>query len=152
MRNTLVSEISPLRVDIHKPVPKRAIRALADIIAKKFDPDKIILFGSYAYGRPRAVSDVDILVVMDTPDGEWSLMEAIRQALPRRTFGLDVLVKSQAEIERRIAIDDWFLQDIVTKGKVLYERNHGRVGSQSRKRLRRRTTVNASGRRRASYR
>ena len=130
---TTMSELSPLRVDIHKPVPKRAIRALVKIIAEKFDPEKIILFGSHAYGHPKSWSDVDLLVVMDTPNGEWPLVEAIRNSLPRKSFGLDLLVKSQAEIDRRIAINDWFLQDITTKGKVIYARDHRRVGRQSRK-------------------
>ncbi len=140
------SQDSVLRVDINKPVPKRAIRALVKIIAEKFNPDKIILFGSYAYGHPRPWSDVDILVVMDTPNGEWPLVEEIRKSLPRRSFGLDLLVKSQSEIERRIAIDDWFLEEIATKGKVLYEGNNGGVGAQSRKRLRRRASGNGKKR------
>ena len=126
-------ETQVLRVDPGKPVPKRAIQALARIIAEKFDPDRIILFGSYAYGRPKPWSDVDLLVVMDTPDGEWPLIDAIRAALPRCSFSVDILVRSQAEIERRIALNDWFLEDIMTKGKTLYARAHGRVGVQGRK-------------------
>jgi predicted nucleotidyltransferase len=42
----------------------RAIHAVAEQIAAKFQPEKIILFGSYAYGQPKAESDVDLLVVM----------------------------------------------------------------------------------------
>ncbi len=132
MSKSGAGELSPLRVGLDKPVPKRAIRALAQFIAEKFNPEKIILFGSYAYGHPKPWSDVDILVVMETPNGEWRLMEEIRQSLPRRSFGLDLLVKSQAEIDRRIAIQDWFLEEITTKGKVLYERGNGGVGVQSR--------------------
>ena len=77
MLKTDTGELSPLRVDLDKPVPMRAIRALAQIIAEKFDPEKIVLFGSYAYGHPKPWSDVDILVVMDTPEGPWPLTETI---------------------------------------------------------------------------
>ncbi len=50
--------------------PEEAIRAVVEHIARQFDPDKIILFGSYAYGDLRPWSDVDLLVVMDAPEGE----------------------------------------------------------------------------------
>ena len=43
-------------------VPMRLIRRFARQVAELFDPDKIILFGSHAYGTPHADSDVDILV------------------------------------------------------------------------------------------
>lgn len=114
---------------VNARVPMRTIRKFARIIIEKFDPDRIVLFGSYAYGNPQPWSDVDLLVVMETPEGEWPLVEAIRQSLPRHSFGLDVLVRSQAEIERRIAIDDWFLEEIMAKGIVLHERDHRRVGA-----------------------
>ncbi len=103
-----------------------AIRELAQSIAREFKPDKIILFGSYAYGEPKPWSDVDLLVVMDTPQGEAAAMRAVREALPRRSFSVDVLVRSQAEIDRRISLDDWFLEEITRKGQVLYEGTHRR--------------------------
>ena len=53
-----------------KPIPKRTIRAVAKHIAEKFQPEEIILFGSYAYGKPQPSSDVDLLVIMETPKGE----------------------------------------------------------------------------------
>jgi len=152
MAETTMSQSSPLRVDLDKPVPKRAIRVLTKIIAEKFNPEKIILFGSYAYGQPKPWSDVDLLIVMDTPNGEWPLIEAIWDALPPCSFGVDVLVRSQAEIDRRIAINDWFLQEITAKGKVLYARDHRRVGREGRKRLRRRAPAHATAGRRATHR
>ena len=77
----------------------RAIRAIAKHIAQKFDPEEIILFGSHAYGNPTAWSDVDILVVMDTPKGgEFEKSLEIRRSLPSLTFGLDVVVRSRKSI------------------------------------------------------
>jgi uncharacterized protein len=111
----------------------KAIRAIAEHIAEKFDPDEIILFGSHAYGKPTAWSDVDILVVMDTPKGkEFEKSLEIRKSLPLLSFGLDVVVRSRSVIEKRKKLGDWFLVDVTEKGKVLYERSRPRMGNQGR--------------------
>ena len=102
----------------------KTIRAIANHIVEKFDPEKIILFGSHAYGKPTAWSDVDLLVVMDTAKGEeFNKSVEIRKSLPSLTFGLDVVVRSKKVIEKRKKLGDWFLVDITQKGKVLYERS-----------------------------
>lgn len=104
-------------------IPMKTIRAIVKHIAEKFDPEEIILFGSHAYGKPTAWSDVDLLVVMDTPEGEeFEKSLEIRRSLPSLTFGLDVVVRSRRVIEKRKKLGDWFLVDITEKGKVLYER------------------------------
>ncbi len=54
----------PTRYYSGADVPMRVIRRFAREVASRYQPDKIILFGSYAYGTPNADSDVDILVVM----------------------------------------------------------------------------------------
>jgi predicted nucleotidyltransferase len=118
-------------INKRKRIPMRTIRAIAEHIAEKFDPEEIILFGSHAYGKPTAWSDVDILVVMDTPKGEeFEKSLEIRKSLPSLTFGLDVIVRSRKVIERRKKLGDWFLVDVTEKGKVLYERSHRRMGNQ----------------------
>src|SRR6266571_2977746 len=61
-RDTLAT--APIRWNYGADVPMRAIRRFARQVAERFDPEKIILFGSYAYGTPHADSDVDILIVM----------------------------------------------------------------------------------------
>jgi predicted nucleotidyltransferase len=114
-----------------KRIPMRTIRAIAKHIAEKFDPEEIILFGSHAYGKPTAWSDVDILVVMDTPKGEeFEKSIEIRRSLPSLNFGLDVVVRSRKDIEKRKKMGDWFLVDATEKGKVLYERSRQRMGNQ----------------------
>ena len=63
--NKKTSKEPPSLLRYHSPnIPMAAIRRFARQIAEKFDPEKIILFGSYAYGQPHEWSDVDILVVM----------------------------------------------------------------------------------------
>ena len=58
----------PKRLYSGATIPMRVIRRYARAIADEFQPDKIILFGSYAYGTPNEDSDVDLLVIMPT----WS--------------------------------------------------------------------------------
>src|SRR5437016_174213 len=117
-------------------VPFAAIRRFARQIARRFRPHKIILFGSYAYGVPTPDSDVDLLVIMPTRD---PLAQAVRIDLAlKRGFPLDLLVRTPRVLERRLRAGDWFLREIVARGKVLYEKDDSRMGSQGRGRLRRR--------------
>lgn len=117
-----VFQVPPLNK--RKRIPMKTIRALAKHVAKKFDPEQIILFGSHAYGKPSAWSDVDLLVIMDTPNGEMEAILEVGRSLPRTVFRVDVIVRSRKTLERRKKLGDWFLREITTKGKVLYERNH----------------------------
>jgi len=114
-------------------IPRTAIRRFARRIAERFRPEKIILFGSYAYGTPHVESDVDLLVIMPARD---VVNQAIRTSLAfEEPFALDLIVRTPRQIERGLRDDDWFLREIVEKGKVLYEASDGAVDSQSRRRL-----------------
>jgi predicted nucleotidyltransferase len=107
-------------IDIRKRIPITVIRALAQRIAEQFHPQRIILFGSYAYGHPRPESDVDILVVMETPLKEREQAVQIRQAV-NVLFGLDLIVYTPKNLAQRIAWGDSFLREITAQGLVLYE-------------------------------
>jgi uncharacterized protein len=90
-------------------------------IAENFCPEKIILFGSYAYGDPTPESDVDLLIIANSETPAWKLSVEISLKLDH-AFPIDIVVKSTREIEDRIANGDFFIQNIMTSGKVLYER------------------------------
>src|SRR5215472_10532380 len=114
-------------------VPMSVIRRFARQVAERFHPDMIILFGSYAYGTPHADSDVDILVVMpcrNQIDQACRIDDAIDPPFP-----LDLIVRTPASINWRLAEGELFRTEIVTKGKVLYEKGDARMGSQGRKGL-----------------
>ncbi len=104
-------------------IPRREINAIVKRIAEKFDPERIILFGSYAYGKPHRYSDVDLLVVMRMKERPLAKQIEISRALSPHPFGMDILVYAPREIRSRIAMGDYFLREIVTRGKVLYERH-----------------------------
>jgi predicted nucleotidyltransferase len=105
-------------------VTSRQIRAYAKQIARQFRPRKIILFGSYAYGEPTPDSDVDLMVIMPHKGRGVEKAIEIRLKLPA-PFPMDLLVRSPQKIRKRIAIGDFFIQEILEKGTVLYERSHG---------------------------
>jgi predicted nucleotidyltransferase len=114
----------------------RVIRRYARAIGEQFHPAKVILFGSYAYGTPHEDSDVDLLVVMPTGSRHGQRVK-IRMALTA-PFPMDLIVRTPKEMEWRLRAGDSFLIEIVSKGKVLYEQDDGRVGAQSRGRSRHR--------------
>jgi uncharacterized protein len=120
-------------------VPLAAIQRLAREIAEKFQPDKIILFGSYAYGKPHRDSDVDLLVIMPAWN-EISKASRIACAIDR-SFPLDILVRTPKNLRWRLEEGDWFLQEAVGKGKVLYEKANGSMDSQGRSRFHSRKTT-----------
>src|ERR1043165_2658197 len=113
-------------------VPMRLIRRFARQVAERFHPEKIILFGSHAYGQPHADSDVDILVIMSARN---ELAQAVKICLAvEYPFPLDLLVRTPHNLAWRLAEGDSFLREVMDRGKVLYEKADGRVGAQGRSR------------------
>lgn len=102
-------------------VPQRVLRATVRQIVLKFRPQRVMLFGSYAYGKPRPESDVDLLVVMETQLKEMEQAVQICQAIEYH-FGLDLIVYTPDTLSRRLSLGDSFLKEIISKGKVMYER------------------------------
>lgn len=109
-----------------------AIHRYARKIAERFKPDKIILFGSFAYGDPNEHSDVDLLVVMPCPNNVTQAVR-IRTAF-RAPFAMDLIVRTPKKLRQRIKENCWFLREITEKGKVLYDKRNRAVGAKSRSR------------------
>jgi len=139
--------LAPFVQPYHYPspnIPLSAIRRFARRIAERFQPDKIILFGSYACGTPHADSDVDILVVMPARS---QLSKAVQIELAcEPPFPLDIIVRTPKNLQWRLAEGESFHTEIVSKGKVLYEKVDSGVAAESRSRLPRRAVVNGRDR------
>ncbi len=102
---------------------QESIAELAKSIALKFQPEQIVLFGSFAEGKGRTDSDVDLLVIMQYKgNSHRRAIEVLKEIQPR--FAVDLLVRTPEEIKRRLALNDFFMQEIFQKGKVLYESTH----------------------------
>ena len=108
-------------------VKRSQIREYVRRIAERFHPQRVILFGSYAYGHPSPDSDVDLLVVMPH-EGHPAVMASEIRKNVRSGFPLDLVVQSPEEIRRRVRIGDGFIQEILERGQPLYEEEHARMG------------------------
>lgn len=101
---------------------RKIINEIMDRISKGYKPKKVILFGSYAYGEPTEDSDIDLLIIKNTdkrPLDRWIEVKRILRD-SSRTVPVSPLVYTEKEIEERIAIKDFFVQEILEKGEVLY--------------------------------
>ena len=112
------------RESFETPAKRRAyIEDVCRRIAEEFKPEKIILFGSHAYGEPTPESDLDLLVVMQY-EGDYFLQASkIRRRLGLMT-PMDLLVRTPEELQYRLEIGDRFMREIVERGKVMYEAAH----------------------------
>lgn len=100
-----------------------AISAVSEQIVKEFQPERIVLFGSYATGTARPDSDVDLLVVM-AHQGHSAYMAAEILTHIDPNFPVDLLVRTPVELETRLALGDSFLRTVIEQGKVLYAASH----------------------------
>ena len=98
----------------------REVRSVANRIAKKIAPRRIILFGSHACGHAGPDSDVDLLVITDRPAGDDASLNLRRKI--EYSFPLDLIVCDAKRLARCVKAGDFFLRDAVEGGKVLYEK------------------------------
>jgi uncharacterized protein len=102
------------------PVNQALLQAVRKIV-NDLHPDKIILFGSYAYGIATPDSDIDLLVIMETDKSPKERSWQVSRLLIPRPFPVDIIVKTPAEIAIALKECDHFTQEIISKGIVLYE-------------------------------
>jgi predicted nucleotidyltransferase len=94
-------------------------------ILKQYGIEKIILFGSWAYGNPDKDSDIDLLIIKDiseveTRDFRLTLKKALWHKLGRLNYSFDILVDNEKRINDRIGMGDLFYKEIYSKGRIIY--------------------------------
>ena len=90
-------------------------------IVTEFQPEKIILFGSWAWGIPHENSDVDLFIIKESDKKRWEREYDLRMKLIGNKFPpMDLLIYTPEEMEQRIRIEDLFIQDILKNGKLVY--------------------------------
>jgi predicted nucleotidyltransferase len=104
-------------------VSRQRIQAYCDAVARQFRPQKIVLFGSYAYGRPTPDSDVDLLVVLPFCGNDVTKAIQIRSRFDT-PFPMDLLVRKPEFIATRLRERDMFIEQVMTRGRVMYESQH----------------------------
>ena len=104
-------------------IPSTILTGLRNVtwqIVQQFHPQKVILFGSYAYGQPTEDSDVDLLVVMDTDESPLHVAAKIAAAI-EHPFPLDIVVRTPVEFASAVHRRGVFATEVATKGITLYE-------------------------------
>ncbi len=129
MKEAVVSHLSMKHSGVFSVVPigfNTPVGTTLDMaiqrIASTLRPEKVILFGSFAYGAPTSDSDVDLLVIMETNLSSSERYLAVSRLLRPRPFPVDILVKTPEEIKESLGDGDFFISEIMTRGKILYER------------------------------
>lgn len=99
---------------------QKEIKKIVNRIAKEYKPEKIYLFGSYAWGKPNQDSDFDLFIIKKTKEDRRLRQLKVRKII-KGELPVDILVYTPKEAERRLKIGDFFVEDIFNKGKILYE-------------------------------
>ncbi|HEX7517900.1 MAG TPA: nucleotidyltransferase domain-containing protein [Chthoniobacterales bacterium] len=105
-------------------VSRQNIKRYCNAIAAAFKPERIILFGSHANGQPDENSDVDVLVVMRNARRLGRHPAAAIRMKVRSDFPVDMLVRDEREVARRVKEKDLFMLEITERGRVMYEAVH----------------------------
>ena len=101
-------------------IENESIAELAQRIVQEFHPRRIILFGSSAIGKETEGSDVDLFIIMPTEgSGLRKAAEIMNKISPR--MPVDLIVRDPVDVRRRLEANDFFLQEVIEKGKILYE-------------------------------
>jgi predicted nucleotidyltransferase len=98
------------------------INDIVNLIAGRFNPDKIILFGSYAAGNPNNDSDIDLLVIKDTDLPRHRRSFDIQKSLIGSMIPMDILVYTQKEFDQEKREKYSFISSAIKTSKILYER------------------------------
>lgn len=97
----------------------KKIEEVAQKIGNNFKPDRIILFGSYAWGTPGPDSDVDLFIIKETDNTRETARQISRSIFPR-PFPMDFIVYTPSQTEKRKKMGDFFIKSILEKGQTLY--------------------------------
>jgi len=114
--------------------PRAVIQKIVERLVAEYPPQKIILFGSYAYGQPDPDSDIDLLIIKATGEGFLERLHTVRRVTggthPSVPFDpivgthpsvpFDPIVLTPTEMADRLEAGDQFLREILDRGEVLY--------------------------------
>lgn len=105
---------------------RRLVQAMVNRLEQDYHPSQVILFGSYAYGRPHRDSDLDVLIVKRTPQPFYRRLFEVRRLVSPILKGhpFEPIVLTPRELQRRLAKGDQFIQTILRKGKRVYGARH----------------------------
>jgi len=100
---------------------KKEIKKITKQIVKNYQPEKIILFGSFAYGKPKENSDVDLVVIKKTRQRFGGRLLKVAEMI-KSSLGTDILVYTPKEWQEALDEENYFIKEIAQKGKLVYVR------------------------------
>jgi len=101
-------------------IKQKEIKAVVKKIAENYKPEKIYLFGSFAWGKPNYDSDVDLFIIKNTKE-KWLQRHRKVRDLIDGVLPVDLLIYTPKETKRRLDMGDFFIEDILSKGKKIYD-------------------------------
>ena len=110
------------QVKIVKTLTRQIIREIVRRVVRAVDPDKIVLFGSYAYGKPRKTSDLDLLIIMNSDLPRHKRSIPVYDALRGLVLPKDIIVYTEEEVKDWESVPQSFISSVLRKGTVLYEK------------------------------
>jgi uncharacterized protein len=119
-----------LSTDMHPagfpPLTGNVLESIVQRIVDHLPVEKIILFGSYSNlnGSPTPDSDIDLLIIMETSEPLLQRVLSVSRLLRPRPFPMDILVRTPQEITILLESSDGFFQEIMTQGRVIYDRQN----------------------------
>lgn len=104
---------------------QQVLDEIVAILQAHYQPEEVILFGSYAYGRPHQDSDLDLFIIKESADRPVARQVSVRRLLRKINYQmpLTIIVMTPNEAQQRVRIGDQFVKEVLDKGKVLYARN-----------------------------
>jgi uncharacterized protein len=105
----------------NREIQQTIVKILQKLVAE-YQPIKVILFGSYAYGSPTRDSDIDLLIIKESSDRFLDRCVQVQSILTglHRSLPVEPIVLTPGELEKRLSMGDQFIQEILTRGEVLY--------------------------------
>lgn len=101
--------------------PFRELERIVAQISQNYSPQKIILFGSLATGEAAEAHDIDLLIIKDTDKDPWQRTREVNRLFDH-SAPVDLLVYTPEEINTRMKLNDFFIDEVLKHGRVLYER------------------------------
>jgi len=89
-------------------------------IVENFKPEKIIIFGSYAWGKPGKDSDLDLFIIKKSKKRRIDRAREVRKIIFGSEIATDILVYTPKEVKERNEIGDPFIERILEEGKIIY--------------------------------
>ncbi len=103
------------------PVDAELIDEMVRRIVRTAHPQKIILFGSRARDEARPDSDIDLLVIADSPKPRHQRAAPLYGAVSDILVAMDILVYTPGEVEEWSEVPQAFVTTVIREGQVLYE-------------------------------